>query len=83
MAGKNQEERWTASLLAGALAVAGVLFVLDKIGSLIPDPGNIAQTIVQSAPALLVTVGICLVLADLRIMPWHGGGGDQGGRHHG
>jgi|HubBroStandDraft_6_1064221.scaffolds.fasta_scaffold545695_3 hypothetical protein len=64
MANKNRRNCWESSLLAGALAVAGTLFFLDKLGSLMPSGAFSLEAVVHSAPMLVVVLGVGLLLAD-------------------
>ena len=63
MAKPKQPERWEAVIVAAAMAVAGTLFMFDKLGSLMS--GMLSwQTTVHAGPVLVVVVGLGLWLAD-------------------
>ncbi len=64
MTQKNQPERWEATLLAVAMAVAGAPFLFDKLGALVRTSILSVPAILHSAPVLLVAVGAILLLAD-------------------
>jgi hypothetical protein len=64
MAHKTQPERWEALILTAALAVAGTLFLFDKLGTLMRTSDLFSRAILHSAPMLLVVVGVSLMLAD-------------------
>jgi hypothetical protein len=65
MANKNQPDRWKSLILAAALAVAGTLFVFDKLGSFMQTGNFLSHAFLHSAPMLLVVVGVSLIVADL------------------
>jgi len=65
MAQKNQPDRWESLLLAAALAVAGTLFMFDKLGSFIPTGTFLSHAFLHSAPIFLVVMGVSLMVADL------------------
>ena len=63
MAHKNQPDRWEATWLAVAMAVAGAPFLFDRLGDLL----RVSLLTVPSAlhsPVLLVGVGAILLLAE-------------------
>jgi predicted tellurium resistance membrane protein TerC len=62
MAKKNQPERWESLILAFALAVAGTLFVFDKLSSFASIVS--APAIQHIAPVFLAVIGLSLMLAD-------------------
>jgi len=64
MANRKQPERWESSMLAAVLAVAGTLFLFDKLGSLMQAGLLCFNTVMHSARLLLVVLGVSLVLAD-------------------
>jgi hypothetical protein len=64
MAKQNQPERWEAAIVAAAMAVAGTLFMFDKLGSLVRAGVLSWQTTLHGAPMLLVVLGVSLLLAD-------------------
>ena len=65
MAQKTQPDRWESLILAAALAVAGTLFIFDKLGSFIRATSFVSHAFVHSAPMFLVVVGVSLMVADL------------------
>ena len=64
MAHNNQPDRWEALILAAALAVAGTLFLFDKLGTLMRTGDLFSHAILHSAPMFLVVMGVSLMLAD-------------------
>jgi hypothetical protein len=64
MAKQNQPERWEAAIVAAAMAVAGTLFMFDKLGSLVRSGMLSWQTALHPAPMLLMVVGVGLLMAD-------------------
>ena len=82
MASKKQPDRWEATLLAVVMAVAGALFLFDKLGSLVRTSFLSIPAVVHSAPVLLVAVGAILLLAEQGGMTSESGQREkQGGRH--
>ena len=82
MASKNQPDRWEATWLAAAMAVAGAPFLFDKLGSLVRTSVLSMPAALHSAPVLLVAVGAILLLAEQGVMTTESGGREkQGGRH--
>ena len=80
MAHKNQPDRWEALILAAALAVAGTLFLFDKLGTLMRTGDLFSHAILHSAPMFLVVVGVSLMLAEA--VPWRTGNRHSAeGRH--
>lgn len=65
MAQKTQPDRWEALILAAALAVAGTLFIFDKLGSFIQSSNLVSHAFVHSAPMFLVVMGVSLMVAEL------------------
>jgi hypothetical protein len=65
MAQKTQPDRWEALILAAALAVAGTLFIFDKLGCFIRTSNLLSHAFVHSAPMFLVVMGVSLMVADL------------------
>jgi hypothetical protein len=65
----NQPERWEAAIIAAAMAVAGTLFMFDKLGSLVRSGVLSWQATVHPAPMLLVVVGMSLLLLDQAPIP--------------
>jgi len=59
----NQPERWESAIFAAVMAVAGTLFMFDKLGSLVRSGILSWQTIVHAAPILVVVLGIGLLSA--------------------
>jgi hypothetical protein len=64
MAKQNQPERWESVIVAAAMAVAGTLFMFDKLGSLVRSGTLSWQTTLHTAPMLLVVLGVALLFAD-------------------
>jgi hypothetical protein len=64
MANRKLPERWESSMLAAVLAVAGTLFLFDKLGSLMRAGLLSFHTVMHSAPVFLVVLGVSLMLAD-------------------
>jgi hypothetical protein len=64
MAKQNLPERWESVIVAAAMAVAGTLFMFDKLGSLVRSGMLSWQTTLHAAPLLLVVVGVGLFLVD-------------------
>jgi hypothetical protein len=64
MVNGKQPDRWLSSLLAAAMAVAGSLFLFDKLGSLM-RPGLLSwNTILHASPIFLAVLGLSLWLAQ-------------------
>jgi hypothetical protein len=61
---RNQPERWESAIVAAAMAVAGTLFMFDKLGSLVRSGALSWQTTLHTAPMLLVVLGVGLLFAD-------------------
>jgi len=64
MAKQNQPERWESAIVAAAMAVAGTLFMFDRLGSLVRAEMLSWQTALHGAPMLMVVVGVSLLLVD-------------------
>jgi len=64
MAKQNQPERWESVIVAAAMAVAGTLFMFDKLGSLVRSGTLSWQTTLHTAPMLLAVLGVGLLFAD-------------------
>jgi hypothetical protein len=75
MANGKRPHGFESSILAAALAVAGVLFLFDKLGVLMRGGMLSTHAIVHSAPAFLVGVAICLIMAERGA--WNGRGPDR------
>ena len=67
MAQKTQPDRWESLLLAAALAVAGTLFMFDKLGCFIQRGNFLSHAFLHSAPMFLVVIGVSLMVADLGV----------------
>jgi hypothetical protein len=76
MAKKNRGNHWESSLLAAVLAVAGTLFIFDRLGSLIQGGMFCLRTVTHTSPALLVVVGLTLLLAEGTTAQSNGGKDD-------
>ncbi len=57
-------DRWEASTLAAAMAVAGTLFLFDKIAPLMREGVFSFNTILHTAPVLLTALGVSLFVAE-------------------
>ena len=64
MAKQNQPERWESVIVAAAMAVAGTLFMFDRLGSLVRSGMLSWHTTLHTAPMLLVVLGVGLLLAE-------------------
>lgn len=64
MAQKNQPDRWESLILAAALAVAGTLFMFDKLGSFMRTSNFLSHAFLHCAPVLLAVIGVSLIVAD-------------------
>lgn len=64
MAKRKQPDRWESTMLAAVLAVAGSLFLFDKLSSLMRNSTLSLQTIGHCAPLLLVVMAVSLITAD-------------------
>ena len=64
MAHKNQPDRWEATWLAAAMAVAGAPFLFDKLGALMRISMHSFPSFLHSSPVLMVGVGAILLLAE-------------------
>jgi hypothetical protein len=64
MAKQNQPERWESVIVAAAMAVAGTLFMFDKLGSLVRSGMVSWQMTLHAAPMLVVVLGVGLLVAD-------------------
>lgn len=64
MAHKDQPERWESLILTAALAVAGTLFLFDRLWSLAHVSGSFSHLLLHWSPAFLVVAGVSLMLAD-------------------
>ncbi len=64
MAKKHQPERWESAIVAAAMAVAGTLFMFDRLGFLVRSGMLSWQTALHGAPMLLIVLGVGLLLAD-------------------
>jgi hypothetical protein len=64
MAKRKQPERWESTMLAAVLAVAGSLFLFDKLSSLMRISSLSLQAIGHAAPLLLIVMAVSLMLAD-------------------
>ncbi len=64
MANPKQPDRWESLTLAVAMAAGAVLFLFDKLGSLMQN-GTFSLHL-NSTPILLAVVAVVLVLADQR-----------------
>ncbi|MGO9127448.1 MAG: hypothetical protein ACLP6G_21495 [Terriglobales bacterium] len=69
MAKPNHQERWESGIIAAAMAVAGTLFMFDKLGSLVRSGMLSWQTALHTAPMPLVVLGVGLLLAEQGSVP--------------
>jgi len=67
MAKRKQPERWESMMLAAVLAVAGTLFLFDKLSSLMRISSLSLQTIGHVALLLLIAMAVSLMQADQRV----------------
>jgi hypothetical protein len=65
MANQISHNRWESSLLAGALAAAGTLFIFDKLASLMQNLHSL-HAVGHAAPVLLAGIGLNLWIADAK-----------------
>jgi len=82
MASKNQPDRWEATWLAAAMAVAGAPFLFDKLGSLVRTSLLSMPSVLHSAPVLLVAVGAILLLAEQGAITTESGRPEKEGGPH-
>ncbi len=61
MANHTQPPRYESSILAAGLAVAGTVFVSDKLSSLLQGALTY-QMLLQATGILMIAAGICLLL---------------------
>ena len=66
MAHKNQPDRWESLILTASLAVAGTLFLFDRLGSLARVISSLPHSILHLSPVILAVTGVSLMLADMR-----------------
>ena len=64
MEGRKQVTGWESTLLAVALAIAGTLFLGNRIWAMAEAGVLSFHTLESAAPALLVMVGVGLLLAE-------------------
>ena len=65
MPNRNQPDRWESSLLAGAMAVVGSIFLFDKLRILVKCPViSMNQAVSHVASVLLVLLGLTLLIAS-------------------
>jgi len=64
MASPNPPSRHEASILAAGLAVAGTVFMSDKLSSLAHHSALASEVVLQIAAVVLVTVGVCLLVVE-------------------
>lgn len=64
MANGKQPDRWLSSLLAAAMAVAGSLFLFDKLGSLMRTGLLSFHSVLHASPIFLAVLGLSLWLAQ-------------------
>lgn len=64
MLNRNQPSRYESSTLAAALAVAGTLFLSDKLSSLGQHGVLTFPVVSQVAGILLLAAGLCLLLVE-------------------
>jgi hypothetical protein len=80
MAKQKQPERWESVIVAAAMAVAGTLFMFDKLGSLVHS-GMLSSSL-HAGPVLVVVLGLGLWLADWETLTM-ASAPMQGGRRNG
>ncbi len=64
MANRKQPDRWESLLLAAAMAVAGTLFLFDKLGSLMRADFLSFNRVLHASPLFLLVLGVSLLWAD-------------------
>lgn len=62
MAKQNQPDRWEASLLAAAMAVAGAPFLFDRLASLVQSGVLTLSLVLHAAPVLIIVAGAIVLL---------------------
>jgi len=64
MASPNQAARHEASMLAAGLAVAGTVFMSDRLNSMAHHGALVSEVFLPVAAVVLVTVGVCLLVVE-------------------
>ena len=64
MKNNRQPDRWESSIIAAALAVAGTLFLSDKLACLLFIGNTFMHFVQHTAPVMLVALGLTLLVAD-------------------
>jgi len=64
MNNRKQPDRWESTMLAIVLAMAGTLFVFDKLSSLMQISIFSVHNIEHAAPLFLFVMAFSLMLAD-------------------
>jgi hypothetical protein len=82
MAHKNQPDRWEATWLAAAMAVAGAPYLFDKLSALMRVSLLSFPSFLHSTPVLLVGVGAILLLAEQGAISAKPDGTEGGGNRH-
>ncbi len=60
----RQPDRLESSIIAAALAVAGMLFLSDKLGSLLFSGTAFMHLVQHTASVVLVALGLTLLVAE-------------------
>jgi len=69
MANPNQPDRWEASLLAAAMAVAGAPFLFDRLASLVQSGALALSMFLRAAPVLVLVAAVIILLTDASGIP--------------
>jgi len=64
MANRKQPDRWESSIIAAFMALAGTLFLFDKLGYFMRTGLISLSSALHAAPMFLVVLGVSLMLAD-------------------
>ena len=78
MASPNQPSRHEASVLAAGLAVAGTVFMSDKLSSLAHHGALASEVLLPVAAVVLVAVGVCLLVVEWPVRASNGPNAFQG-----
>jgi len=64
MKNRKQPDRWESMMLAVILAVAGTLFLLDKLGTLMRHGSVTVLSLAHAAPLFLAVMAVSLLVAE-------------------
>ena len=82
MASAKQPDRWEASLLAAAMAVAGAPILFDKLASLVQSGFLSLSLVLRAAPVLVIVAGaIILLTGPSSVATEHAQSGPKGDHH--